>query len=179
MDLAAHQRSMLSLIRNGNRGGPDDDAYLRRVSESGDLKEARRNIFLWRIYVLERTCVLTFALLGQLHLLDESVADFIAHHNISPFRETQGPAFLEGLSGHREPLIASVARFELALSRVRQGDPRRHVVPWSVDPRPVLNALARGLPVDVEADACACRILVSRDLPFLFEVVFSPAEERV
>src|SRR5947209_19432812 len=123
MDLAAHQRKLLGLFRSTYQVAADDDAYIHRVAQSKHLEEARRNIFLWRIFVLERTAVLTFTLLKRRNLLEPTVADFITRQNISPFRETQAPAFLEALAGHPDSLIASVAQFELALLKVRQGDP--------------------------------------------------------
>jgi hypothetical protein len=148
MDLAAHQRKLLGLIRSTYQVCPDDDPYIRRVAQSRDLDEARRNIFLWRIYVLERTCVLTFTLLKRRDLLEEAVSAFITRHNISPFRETQGPAFLEMVSGHHDTLIASVAQFELALMKVRQGDPSSYTVSWNVEPHSILNSLAKDIPID-------------------------------
>ena len=80
-----------------------------------DLAVARRNIYLWRVWVMERTCTLTFTLLKRRGLLDETLAAFIAQNNISPFRETQAPDFLESLACHSDPLVAAVAQFESAL----------------------------------------------------------------
>ena len=65
MDLADHQRKLLGLVRSSYQVRADDDAYIHNVAQSEDLEEARRNIFLWRIYVLERTAALTFTLLKQ------------------------------------------------------------------------------------------------------------------
>src|SRR4051794_40541097 len=125
MNLATQQRKLLGLIRSNYDVQPDDDDdYLQQVARSRELVEARRNIFLWRLWVLERTCVLTYNLLKQRHLLEGLLSDFMAQHNVSPFRETQAPAFLEHVSGHQDRLIASVAQFELALLKVRDGDAR-------------------------------------------------------
>jgi hypothetical protein len=118
MDLATHQRKLLSLFRSNYQAHPDDDSYIQRIARSKDLKEARGNIFLWRIWVLERTAPLTFALLKHRKLLNQAVTAFIKGHNISPFRETQAPEFLAMLSTHDDSLIASVAQFELALLNV-------------------------------------------------------------
>ncbi len=170
MDLATHQRKLLGLIRSTYRVRPDDDPYIRRVAESRDLAEARRNIFLWRVYVLERTCALTFSLLKRRNLLGDAVSAFIAQNNISPFRETQAPAFLEGLGAHADSLVASVAQFELALLKVRQGDPHTYVVPWAVEPHGVLYSLARDQPLDETTAHGAYQIVVSGALPFGFEI---------
>jgi hypothetical protein len=178
MDLAAHQRKLLGLFRSTYQVRADDDAYIHRVAQSKDLEEGRRNIFLWRIFVLERTCVLTFTLLKRRNLLEETLNAFITHHNISPFRETQAPAFLEALSGHHDSLIASVAQFELALLRVRQGDPGSYVVPWNVEPHTILNCLARDIPLEDNVPEGAYQILVSRDLPSRFQIVSVHVDEE-
>ena len=170
MNLATHQRQLLGLFRSNYEVPPDDDAYIQRVARSRDLEEARGNIFLWRVWVLERTAPLTFNLLKQRNLLQETVCAFIRRHNISPFRETQAPAFLEGLSGHHDNLIASVAHFELALLKVKQGDSGFYVVRWDVDPCTILNSLARGLPL-VEAPEGAYEVHISRELPSQFRIV--------
>jgi hypothetical protein len=171
MDLANHQRILLGLIRSNYRVRPEDDAYFHEVSQSKDLEEARGNIFLWRVYVLERACVLTFTLLKQRDLLKQELDAFISQHNISPFRETQPPDFLRALSSHDDPLIASVAQFELALWKVGQGDPASYTVSWSVEPHGILKNLAKNIPIDEEsAPKGDYQILISRDLPFKFRI---------
>lgn len=171
MDLANHQRILLGLIRSNYPVRPDDDRYFHKVSQSRDLEEARGNILLWRVYVLERACVLTFTLLKQRDLLKQALDAFIAQYNISPFRETQPPDFLEALSTHDDPLVASVAQFELSLWKVRQGDPASYTVYWSVEPHTILNNLAKGIPIDEDsARKGDYQILISRDLPFQFQI---------
>ena len=171
MDLANHQRILLGLIRSNYQVRPDDDSYFHKVSQSRDLEEARGNILLWRVYVLERACVLTFTLLKQRNLLKQALDAFITQYNISPFRETQPPDFLEGLSGHDDSLVACVAQFELSLWKVRQGDPASYTVSWSVEPHTILNNLAKGIPVDEEnVPRGDYQILISRDLPLLFQI---------
>jgi len=171
MHLAEHQRKLLGLFRSTYQVRSDDDAYIRTVARSKDLQEGRRNIFLWRVYVLERTCALTFALLKRRNLLEETVEAFITRHNISPFRETQSPAFLEGLTGHTDRLVACVAQFELALLKIRQGNRCSYLIPWHVEPHAVLNCLARDLALYDEVPGGDYRILVSRDIPGYFRIL--------
>jgi hypothetical protein len=170
MDLATHQRKLLGLFRSTYQVCDEDGAYLKRVAESKDIEEGRRNIFLWRLWVLERTSALTFRLLRRRGLLEEAVNRFISGQNISPFRETQAPAFLEAMSGHGDALVAAVAGFELALSRVRDGDGGTYTIAWPVEPVAVLHSLAqdRELPDDLLRGDF--EVVVSRDLPGLFAV---------
>ena len=177
MDLAMQQRKLLGLLRATYAVREDDDAYIRAVADSRDLREAQRNILLWRIYVLERTCALTCVLLRARDLLPETVSAFIRQQNISPFRETQAPAFLEMLRDHSDALIASVAQFELALMKVRQGDQTLYVIPWNREPHSVLYSLATNTPLDDDVPNGAYHVLVSRDLAHQFEIVsLQPAE---
>ena len=170
MDLATHQRKLLGLFKTTYQVCADDDAYIRRVAQSKDLAEGQRNISLWRIYVLERTCALTINLLRQRDLLTETLSSFIARNNISPFRETQAPAFLGELIHHQDHLIASVAQFELALMKVRQGDPCSYMVTWNVDPYSILNSLAKGIPLDCEVIEGTYRVVISRNIPGQFQI---------
>lgn len=170
MDLANHQRILLGLVRANYVVQDEDDDYYRRVAASPDLREARGNIFLWRVYVLERTCVLTVQLLRQQQLLDATLEDFICSHNVSPFREYQPLAFLESLSGHADPLVASVSQFELAMMKVREGDLTEYKVTWPLDPHDVLHCLAQGLPFHRHADPCSYVTRISHELPGLFAI---------
>ena len=172
--LAAHQTKMLGLIRSTYEVADDDDAYIRRVADSRDLAEARRNIFMWRVFVLERTCVLTFALLGRKRLLEDELNRFISEHNISPFRETQAPAFLQLCSQHPDTLVASVAQFEAALQRVRLGDSATYVVRWTHDPALVLNALAKDLPLDETVCVGCYETVISHTVPGGFRIYALP-----
>ena len=179
MDLAAHQRKLLGLFRSTYQVRPDDEAYIHTVAQSKDLGEGRRNIFLWRVWVLERTAVLTFNLLKRRHLVEEAVGAFMRQCNISPFRETQTPAFLEAVSGHPDSLVASVAQFELALMKVKQGDAGFYVVAWNHgEPLAIVNSLAKDVPFECGSWEGAYRILISRDLPSQFQVV-SVAEDAL
>lgn len=134
------------------------------------MQEARGNVLLWRIYVLERSCVLTVELLRQADLLEDALHTFIRQENISPFREYQPLAFLDFLGGHEDPLVVSVSQFELALMKVREGDPCRYVVDWSYDPAPMLQALAQREPLPDRADPDLHRTEISGELPYLFEI---------
>lgn len=170
MNLATHQRILLGLIRDTYTPRADDDSYFHRVAACPDLQEARGNIFLWRVYVLERTCVLTVELLRQRGELDQALHTFMRTHNVSPFREYQPLAFLEFLAGDADPLVVSVSQFELALIKVRGGDKGTYAVHWTVDPHCVLHCLAQGLPFAATGDGCSYVIRLAATLPHGFVV---------
>ena len=170
MDLATHQRKLLGLFRSTYHPSAADDAYIHNVAQSRDLEEGRRNIFLWRTWVLERTCALTVRLLRRRNLFDATLRAFIERNNISPFRETQAPGFLKSLSDHSDRLIRSVAQFELALLKVRQGDAAAYVIPWSFNPYTILSSLADDTPLDDNLSEGAYEIVVSPNVPYQFQI---------
>jgi hypothetical protein len=148
----------------------EDDGYFHRVAASRDLEEARGNVLLWRVYVLERTCVLTVALLCQQQRLSSVLQEFIRRQNISPFREFQPRAFLAFAGDDEDGLTASVAQFELALSKAREGESGRFVVRWDVEPGAVLKALAEGEPLSATLASDPHVAFIDRDLPGLFTI---------
>lgn len=170
MDLATHQRKLLGLFRSTYQVCAEDGPYLNRVAASQDLEEGRRNIFLWRLWVLERTSALTFCLLRRRGLLEEAVNKFVSGQNISPFRETQAPAFLEAMSVHQDSLVAAVAGFELALTKIREGDDATYLIPWPVEPLNVLHALAQDRDPPHDLPTGKFELVVSRSLPGQFAV---------
>jgi len=139
-----------------------------------DQIEARGNISPWRVGVLERTCVLTLALLRQRQLFAPALRAFIERNNISPFRECQPPAFLASLADHADPLVVSVSQFEWALMLARKGDTACHTVSWQADPRVVLKALAEDAPLPAPLPFGDYVTRISRRLPHLFEIEGGP-----
>jgi hypothetical protein len=170
MELANHQRILLGLMRSNYRVRDEDEDYFHRVARSRDLEEARGNVYLWRVYVLERTCVWTVALLRQLGEFEAALQAYIRSENISPFREYQPVGFLASLAGHRSHLVASVAQFELAMMKVREGDGETYRVQWEVDPHPVLYALLRELPVSPSTSPGKYCTHIAASLPGLFSI---------
>jgi hypothetical protein len=171
MDLATQQRKLLGLFRTSYCPTADDDDYIWKVAGSKDLEEGRRNIFLWRTWVLERTCALTVRLLRRRSLFDATLRAFMQETNISPFRETQAPAFLETLREHRDPLVRSVAQFELALGKVRDGDESTYTIPFTVDPYVILNCLANDMPLNEPLAEGMYGVVVSGRLKGYFRVL--------
>ena len=173
MDLATQQRKLLGLFRSTYTVTADDDSYIQKVARSRDLAEGKKNIALWRVWVFERTCALTVNLLRRRKTLNRLIEGFIASQNISPFRETQAPAFLEWLANSDDDLVASVAKFELALMKVRQGDRHTYTISWKVEPASLLHCLAKDLPFDDEVRSGNYEVVVSREIPENFRIYHS------
>jgi hypothetical protein len=169
MTLAAQQRKLLGLLRSTHDGSTDEDPYIQAVAASTDLLEARRNILLWRVYVLQRMCPLTFTLLKSRGQLGDLVDAFIRERNISPFRETQAPDFLDMLSTQPD-LLGAIAQFERAIIRVREGASGPFVISWKLDPHSVLYSLAKQLPLDGHIAEGEWRIVVSPQESGLFRI---------
>ena len=131
----------------------------------------RKIVFLWRAYDLEHYCVLTAKLLKRNGIFDETVCAFIQNMSNSPFIEKLGITFLEEMSHHNDPLIASLAQFEAALLRVKQGDPATYTIEWRCDPYRLLESILNNSPFDGESQYSEYRTIVSSETPGLFHVI--------
>jgi hypothetical protein len=140
--LAQLQDSMLRLIKA--RPLNTKDSYLNLVESSGELAAIREIAIWWRTYHLERTCTHTARLMRRLGLFDRAVAEFYARTAASPFAEEIGGQFVAAMSAHADPLVASMARFEAALLKVRGGSAARYSIEWDRNPNDVFRALEQG-----------------------------------
>jgi hypothetical protein len=171
MDLASYQRALLGLVKGYPPASDTDDAHLREIARSENLKVVHDIILLWQIYVLERSCPLTTALLKRRSLFVETVRAVGSRMSVTAYREKQTLIFLEEVSRHEDSLIRSVAQFEYALLCARQGDPQRRRIRWEVDPAAVLSALIGNLPLPETPLSRPCEIVVSPELPDYFQIV--------
>jgi hypothetical protein len=170
MDLATLQRQLLGLIKFRYEASPADDPYIQAVAASDHLAMVREIVLWWRAYGVERYCVFTARLLKRQGLFDDAVLSFVQTRTLSPFIEKLGPAFLDHCSSHPDPLVATLARFELALIRVRRGDPAEYVIAWDRNPYPLLDSLLADGGVEADTTPGAYEATVAARLPDLFEV---------
>jgi len=159
MNLAEHQRAMRDLIAGRAIA---NDPYVEQASRSIGLEVTRGTIRGWREFRLSQSCRLTSAILRARGRFDEALD---ATRCSSPFIEELSRAFLESAITLGDDLIASVARFELAL----MGD-EETIVDWPCDPYEVLAALIRDEPPR-EYGRAPHRTLVSRAMPGRFRVI--------
>lgn len=173
MNIALLQRRLFRLIKSGDPVSEDDDPYLLLVQQSEHLAIMREIIFLWRTYDIERYCFFTARLLKRIGLFDETVRAFIQQVSISPFIEKLGETFLEDMSHHTDPRICSMAQFERALFKVKQGDRTQYIVEWEYDPYLLLQGVMGNAPLDEACVSGSYRTIISGDTPGLFRVVSS------
>src|SRR5207245_365393 len=99
------------------------------------------------------------------------VRAFIQQVSISPFIEKLGETFLEEMSHHTDTLISSMAQFERALLKVKQGDRTQYIVEWEYDPYRLLQGVMRNTPLDEACIRGSYRTIISGDTPGLFRVI--------
>jgi hypothetical protein len=174
VDLASHQRKLLGLIKSTHEGSSDEDPYIREVTRSANLELIREIAAWWQALNIERYCVLTSSLLKSWQIFERTVEEFAKKRATSRFIEGLGSQFLEEMGRHENHLISSVARFELALIRVKGGNTGKHVVDWQQDPAVVLGRLLRGDGLDEAMGDGHYRTIVSNEEPGLFRVFKFP-----
>ena len=140
MELEEQQRALLGLIKK-RAVTLGQDEYLRRIAQSDELLLAREIAVWWRALGIERNCPQTSLLLKKLGRFEPVVEAFYCRCSTSPYMEEMGRQFLTELSGDADPLLAAMARFELAIQRFAAGEDGEFVIEWDRDPNQVLAAL--------------------------------------
>lgn len=141
--LADYQRNLRDLIK-GRSGPPSGDRHLLDVAQSPGLTAIREIAVWWRTLAVESYCPWSTRLLRHLGLFQGCVEKFYCGQNVSPYVEQAGEQFLLELSGHANPIVSALARFELALLKVRKGDAQEYTVDWDRNPDAVFGSLAAG-----------------------------------
>jgi hypothetical protein len=165
-DLAQLQRSLLSLLKARPLASPVDP-YLQRVAESNELSLAREIALWWRAFSLESYCVFTSTLLKRLGTFDQEIEAFFNEGATSPFIEQLSQDFLAWASTYKDPLVASMARFERTLLRVKRGDTGVYVFEWNRNPESLFSAILQGRQLPPAEMDHIYRITVSARIPKL------------
>ena len=173
--LAEYQKAMLDLLKE-RASAPFSDPHLAEVVHSPGLGLLREVAVWWRGFAVESACPWTAGLLKKLGLYESSVETFYRSQNVSPYVEKAGEEFLFRMSASPEPLVAAMARLELALMRMRQGSSDEYLIEWDRNPDEIFKSLksAQDLPPP-EPDALY-RTYVSRDIPGLVRCERDSAE---
>ncbi len=108
--------------------------------EIGIVREIAR---WWRVYQLERYCLLTAAWLHKKGEFEALVTQFFeTNPDVPAWIEEAGAAFLEFISARADETSASLARFEHALIAVKRLETAEEiVVEWPVNPYSVLSQI--------------------------------------
>ena len=162
-DLRDVQRGLLCLLK-GRRPEAALDPYLARVAASQELLLAREIALWWRAFSLETYCLFTSRLMNRLGIFNPAVEEFFRECSTSPFIEELSQEFLARVSTHQNPLVASVARFERALCRVKRGDEAAYEIEWDRNPQLLLDAILRGAPLPPAEDRTYKTIISPRSI---------------
>jgi len=138
---AVRQRHLLALLKMRETAQEQPDSYLRAVAGSRGLRALREIDYFWKEYSFITRCPFTAGLMRQQGILREEVIQLIRQERLSPYIEEMARVFLERATAHADPLIATVARFELALAVTAEGDAGEYRIAWRQDPYYVLGCL--------------------------------------
>ncbi|HEX6293460.1 MAG TPA: hypothetical protein VFZ66_30040 [Herpetosiphonaceae bacterium] len=170
MELALLQRQLLGLIKATYQPTEADEPYIQMVAQSPQLELVSEIARWWQTFGIIRACPLTSTLLQQRGSFEPTAHAFLGSRDVSPFVDRLGLTFLEAMSQHDDALIAAVARFELALLRVKGGSPATYTVEWRHEPYAVLYSLLQKQPLDESGIQGHYQTLVSGQIPGLFLV---------
>src|ERR1051326_7644456 len=120
-----------------------------------------------RGFAVESACPWTARLLKRLGRFQSSVEAFYRGQRVSAYIERAGEQFLFKMSASPEPLVAAMARLELALLRMTQGSADEYLVEWDRNPELVFQALRSGSELPAGESGVRYRTYISRHLPEL------------
>jgi hypothetical protein len=139
-------------------------------------------------HALEQYCPLTVGALRLVGAWAVDLGDFAVRSRALGTAGDSAAWFVAEMAGHSHPLVASVAQFEAAMKKVREGHTEDHVIGWSYSPNLVLAALREGERLDMEAARGSFWTIVAPDLPGYYHVLAAgqspggesdrPGEER-
>jgi hypothetical protein len=129
-------------------------------------------------HALEQHCPLTVGALRLVGAWASDLGDYAVRSRALGLAGDSAASFLTEMGGHTHGLVASVAQFEAAMKRVRDGSPEDHVIGWSYAPNRVLAALRDGEPLDLEAAGGSYWTIVAPDLPGYYHVLAASQTEN-
>jgi len=173
--LAEYQKTLLDLMK-GRAAAGFTDPHLAELAQSPGLGLLREIAVWWRGFAVETNCPWTAQLLKKLGDFDPKVERFYRGQNVSPYVEKAGEQFLQQMSSSPQPLVAAMARFELALMKVKQGSADKHCVEWDRDPEQVFQFLKSARDLPPTEPGLIYRTYIARDIPELVRCEVSQAE---
>jgi hypothetical protein len=144
MNLASLQTNLCDLIKSRVPANGLTDDYLKKVSESNQLRLIQKIAFWWRMIQVEEYCRLSTTLLKKTGEFDRQLQNFITAKDFSYFRDEVGLQFLEYLvANNPDSLTRSVAAFELSLLHLKLGEPVETYIDWKFEPYAVIDGLLK------------------------------------
>jgi hypothetical protein len=174
--LAEYQKTLLDLMKGRTTAAPFTDPHLAELAQSPGLGLLREIAVWWRGFAVETNCPWTAQLLKKLGEFDSSVEAFYRGQNVSAYVEKAGEQFLLQMSSNPVPLVAAMARFELALMKVKQGDAETHCVEWDRNPEQVFQFLKSVRDLPPIEPGMIYHTYIARDIPEMVRCEVSQAE---
>lgn len=169
MDVAEHQRTLYRMIREGRGPSADAPHYYQHIAHHETLDIVRDVSNYWTADGIQRASGLTTRALKALGYWEQAQKDYIEDRLIEAYIPEMGFIFRDRVAAeHPDTLMRSVAQFESALIRARDGVAGTWEIEWDRDPIDVINWL--GNPEGpLNAASGAYLTEVGKDLPNEFE----------
>jgi hypothetical protein len=120
-------------------------------------------------------CRWTVRLLKRLGKFQSAVEGLRRGQRVSSFTEKPVEQFLFKMSASPHPLVAAMARLELALMRMIEGSTDEYLVEWDRNPEALFQALRSGRELPPPEPGVRYRTYISRAVP---ELVRCEREEK-
>jgi hypothetical protein len=140
LSLEQQQLGMLAMLRGRPTELPSDP-WLRSVAGSDGLKMLHHIAGWWQRFQIEAQCRYTSRLMKRLGCFAQYVDEYFNIHPTPPSIEELSLQFLSSVKENDDPLLSSVAHFELVCLGLNDKSPSAYTIIWDRDPSQVLLAL--------------------------------------
>lgn len=164
------QKNIKALIKEDKILETANSHYFHFLRNSASLNLIREIAVWWRAFQLEKYCPLTAGILKSADKYEQVVEKFYSKNNVSSFIEEAGNSFLQFVSENSDRKeIFSMASFELALFKVKNGDPNTYYINWEIDPYLLMHNILSGEKIP-ERNGEIYFTKISKDIKGYFEV---------
>lgn len=139
MDLKTLQLKYLDLIKGRNIQDEDEDKYFTNLYKSKNLEILFDIVHFWRTQAIEEFCPTSSALLKKLGSFDVKIKNFYKTVKYSNYIEEFGRTFLSYISEDENGLVTFIAKFELAMIKVKSGSGKDYFIETNYDIYEVFN----------------------------------------
>ncbi len=164
--LETYQRGLLDLVKS--RGTPPTDPYLCEVASSRGIEVVREIAVWWRAFQIATQCPLVSRLLKHHGCFDETIGQYFANNQTSPFVEELTNHFLLFLNGNNDHFLRSAAKFERALLSARAGSEDICEIYFDRNPDLAFQSLEQAGTIPPPEPGFRYRMIVDRHLPGMF-----------
>lgn len=144
LTLREQQQSLRRILIGPPSGETESDPWITEVLHSPGLAMTREIASWWLRFQIESQCIFTSRLMKRMGCYETYIDGHFCCNPTPPAIEELARQFLSSLASHPDPLLGSIAAFELECLTPSATQQNPAIIHWDRNPHPALDALTRG-----------------------------------